>query len=133
MNYLATLGAGIAYFVLGGLWFTPLFGRAWDSAVGFTRPHKWRPSLPYYLGPLVGCQVVAMAIAVLLNISKASTLAQSLQVGVVVGLGVSATVTAVNAISPNVPRPALYAVVVGGYHLIGALLCTAIIYYIGAA
>jgi hypothetical protein len=128
MTLIPPFAAGIAYFVLGGLWFTPLFGKAWDRAVGFERPAKWRPPLPYYLGPLVGCLVVAAAISVLLRLSATTTYERALGLGLVVGAGLTATVTAVNAISPNVPRPALYAAVVGGYHLVGAVLCAAIIH-----
>jgi hypothetical protein len=29
-----------AFFMLGGLWFTPLFGKQWDKAVGFNLPAK---------------------------------------------------------------------------------------------
>jgi Protein of unknown function (DUF1761) len=131
MKLYSPLVAGAAYFVLGGLWFTPLFGKAWDRAVGFDRPPRWRPAAAYYLGPLVGCLVAAFAMYALLGLAAADTLGQALQVGAVAGLGFSACVTAVNAVSPNVPRPALYAVVVGSYHAVGALLCAAIIHGLG--
>jgi hypothetical protein len=44
MKFLPIFVAGLAYFVLGGLWFTPLLGRQWDKAVGFGRPPEWRLS-----------------------------------------------------------------------------------------
>ena len=131
MKLYSPVVAGIAYFVLGGLWFTPLFGKAWDKAVGFNRPPKWRPALAYYLGPFIGCMVAAFAMYALLRLSGATTLNRALLVGAVSGFGFSACVTAVNAISPNVPRPALYAAVVGSYHFCGALLSAVIIYWFG--
>ena len=37
VNYLAIIAAGIAAFVLGGLWYSPaLFGRAWQREVGLS-------------------------------------------------------------------------------------------------
>jgi Protein of unknown function (DUF1761) len=123
--------AGLAYFALGGLWFTPLFGKAWDKAVGFDRPPRWRPAAAYYLGPLVGCVVVAFATQALLNISGADSLDRKLLVAGIAGVGFSACVTTVNAISPNVPRPALYAAVVGSYHVVGTLLCAVVLHMLG--
>ncbi len=128
MNYLSIFVAGLAYFILGGLWFTPLFGKLWDKAVGFDRPEKWRPSAIYYIGPLVGCFVSAFAVALLINLIKPESLPDALFIGLIVGLGIGATITTVNAISPNTPHPAIYAMVTGGYHLTGLVLCSAVIY-----
>ena len=36
INHLAVIAAAIASFVLGGLWFGPLFGSAWMKENGFT-------------------------------------------------------------------------------------------------
>lgn len=132
MKDLSCIAAGAAYFALGGLWFTPLFGKAWDRAVGFARPARWRPPWPYYVGPALGCMVVALALSRLLHLASAATLMQALQVGLVVGLGISAMVTTINAISPHVPRPGLYAAVVGSYHLAGALLCAVVLHGLAA-
>lgn len=125
---LPILAAGLVYFALGGLWFTPLFGRYWDRAVGFQRPPQWRPPHRYYIGPLVGCLVGAAATAVLLHLVRAASLQESLLVGLVAGLGFSASVTGVNAIAPNMPRPMLYAAVVGSYHAVGVTVCSAVLH-----
>lgn len=127
MNYLSVFVAGFAYFALGGLWFTPLFGKQWDKAVGFERPEKWRPSTIYYVGPLAGSFVGAIVIAVILNLVQSASLTEALSIGFLVGI-VGATVTTVNAISPNTPHSALYALVTGGYHLTGLVLCSVVIY-----
>ncbi|MBL8327079.1 MAG: DUF1761 domain-containing protein [Rubrivivax sp.] len=122
----STLAAGLAYFALGGLWFTPLFGKQWDRAVGFQRPARWRPALPYYLVPLAGCTAVAMALGHLMERMATSSLHEALALGLVVGAGVSLPITSVNALAPNMPRPALYAAVTGSYHVLGAVLCAAV-------
>lgn len=120
------LVAGAAYFALGGLWFTPLFGKQWDRAVGFRRPARWRPALPYYLVPLAGCMAVAAAMQHLLALTGARSLPDALSLGLAVGAGISLPITSVNALAPNMLRPALYAAVTGSYHLLGAVLCAAI-------
>lgn len=126
MSAVSTLAAGAAYFVLGGLWFTPLFGKQWDRAIGFQRPVRWRPGLPYYLVPWAGCLAVAMAVGHLLELVAARSLGEALTLGLVVGAGISLAITSVNALAPNMPRPVLYAAVTGSYHVLGAVLCAAI-------
>lgn len=130
MNLYSVLAAGIAYFALGGLWFTPLFGKQWDKAVGFERPPKWRPSAVYYIGPLAGCLVAAFATTQLVQLTKAESISSFLSVGLIVGLGYGASITTVNAISPNMPKPGLYALVTGSYHVVGLLLCSSVLYWL---
>lgn len=130
MNYLPVLIAGVSYFILGGIWFTSLFGKLWDKAIDFDRPPKWRPTLIYYFGPLAGCLISAFSVFLLMGLVQPETLFKALFIGLIVGLGIGATITAVNAISPNVSRPGLYAMVVGGYHLVGLTLCAMIIHYL---
>src|SRR3989344_345684 len=36
VNYLAVLGATVASFILGYLWYGPVFGKAWMAMMGFT-------------------------------------------------------------------------------------------------
>ena len=36
INHLAVITAAICSFVLGGIWYGPLFGRAWMKEVGVT-------------------------------------------------------------------------------------------------
>ncbi|QQR73999.1 MAG: DUF1761 domain-containing protein [Holophagales bacterium] len=128
MKILPVIVAGFSYFALGGLWFTPLFGRQWDTAVGFQRPPKWRPTWEYYLVPLAGCLIAVSAAAFLLESAHAHSLVDHLRLGAVVGLGFGATITTVNAVAPNMPRPGLYAAVVGSYHLVGLVLASLVLY-----
>ena len=120
--------AGLVYFALGGIWFSPLFGKQWDKAVGFARPEKWRPAAVYYLGPLSGCVVTSFATAFLFDLIQPASLLQALKLGFLVGTGYGASITGINAISPNMPKPGLYAAVVGAYHLTGLLLVAAVLF-----
>jgi Protein of unknown function (DUF1761) len=129
MDVLSILVAGCAYFALGGFWFTPLFGKYWDDAVGFLRPPKWRPTTAYYVIPLLGCIVAVTATSYLAQLTRAQSLADYVILGGVVGIGYCATITTVNAVAPNMRRPGLYAVVVGSYHVVGMVLSAAVLYW----
>ena len=130
MQITSILIAGVAYFVLGGLWFTPLFGKQWDNAVGFERPIRWRPSTIYYIGPLAGCLVVSFAMSILFNIAQPESFQKAVALGLACGVGFGAVIASVNAISPNMPRPGLYALVTGSYHAVGLVLVSAIQYWL---
>lgn len=42
ISWVAVAVATVAYFLLGGLWFSPfIFGQHYDNAIGFDRPKEW--------------------------------------------------------------------------------------------
>ena len=45
INYIAILIAVVANFVLGFLWYTPLFGKAWGKEMGFNMEEKPDPAV----------------------------------------------------------------------------------------
>ncbi len=118
----------MAYFILGALWFTPLFGKAYDKATGVKRSKKQKWPLIYYIGPLVSSVVATIATSILVYALNISALSDALLLGVIVGVGYAAAVSFNNAISPNMPRPLLYGAVTGGYHVVGIVIVAAIIF-----
>lgn len=130
LNWLSTIAAAIAYFMLGALWFAPLtFGRFYDRGLGFVRPPNWRPGAEYYIGPFVGCLMAAIATSVLLRAASCSSLHDAIALGLVVGVGVAGAVSGVNAITPITPRPFLFGAITGLYHTVG-ITAVAIIEYL---
>lgn len=122
--WLGVVVGALAYFILGALWFTPLFGRAYDRAVGFDRPAGHRFPLIYYVMPLVGSALPAAAAGILVSALGLTSVADAVVLGVVVGAGYSAAVSFTNAVLPVVPRPLLLGAVTAGYHLVGSVLVT---------
>lgn len=61
----------------------------------------------------------ATATAYLVSLVGPTSLAAALSIGLTAGVGYGAAITSVNAISPNMSRPGLYAAVTGSYHLLG--------------
>lgn len=125
--WLAALPAGVAYFVLGGVWFSqPMFGRLWDRAQGFQRTPEWRYSPAYFVAPLVGSFVVVAALGVLASWVEATSLRDAIALGAAVG-GVAAAVSAINAIVPRFPQPVVFGLLTGGYHLTASTLAAVLL------
>lgn len=68
INWLAVLVAAVVTFVLGGLWYGPLFGKVWRTAEGQTEPqpgHQKHPAFVYGLSfvlMLIAAAVLAVAL-----------------------------------------------------------------------
>lgn len=128
LNWLAIILATLAYFILGAIWFTPLFGKAYDRALDSKRAkgQKW-PAI-YYAGPFVSALVTTVATAVLLYAMRVGQMSDALILGLVVGVGYAMSISFNNAINPRTPRPLLYGAVTGGYHVVGIVVVAAIIF-----
>lgn len=127
LDWLAVALATIAYYLLGAIWFTPLFGKTWDRAIGYDRAPGSRFGAAYYLVPLVSALLVSLAIAVLTTSLAPISIGESLTMGLVVGLGVAAPISINNGLTPHTPRPFLFGAVTGSYHLVGILMVSVII------
>lgn len=128
LNWLAIIVATLAYFILGALWFTPLFGKAYDKALETKRAkgQKW-PAI-YYVGPFLSALVTTFATAILIYALGIEMLADAIWLGLIVGIGYALSVSVNNAINPKTPHPLLYGLVTGGYHVVGITLVAAIIF-----
>lgn len=127
-DLLAMVIAALAYFMLGAAWFTPLFGKAYDRALDTHRSkdQKW-PAI-YYVGPLVSACAATVATAILLRALHVQTLGGAIELGLVTGVGYAASISVNNAINPKTPRPLLYGLVTGSYHLAGITLVASILF-----
>ena len=127
INWLAVALATLAYFVLGAIWFTPLFGKAYDKGTGIERSPKQKWPAMYYIGPFLSSLAVTVMAAILLYILNVQTISEAVILGLIIGMGL-ASISISNAIAPNVPRPLVYGSVVGGYHLVSVVLVSVILY-----
>ena len=127
LSWLAIGTATLAYYLLGALWFTPLFGAAWDTAIGHTRERGERFSAAYYVVPLVSSLLVTVAMAVLVGATGTEKLTDALVLGLVVGLGIALAVSVNNALTPHTPHPFRLGFITGGYHLLGIVAVTLIL------
>ena len=70
INYVAILIAVVANFILGFLWYTPLFGKAWGKEMGFDMTKK----------PPQGALIKGMVIMIIGNFLMAYVLAHNIAV-----------------------------------------------------
>jgi len=122
----AALGA-LAYFMLGALWFSPLFGRVWDRSVGHERRSGERFPTSYYVVPLVSSIAIAMATAWVGEAADLDGFWDGTLFTIALGVGIAAAVSVTNAMTPNMRHPFVYGVVTGGYHVAGIGVVTAIV------
>jgi len=121
INWLAVLVAAVVTFVLGGVWYGPLFGRAWRTAEGQAEPQPGRqkhPAVVYGLSfvlMLIAAAVLAIALGPDPNVQR------SVVVGLVVGVGWVATSFGVNYLFAG-RRLALFAVDAGYNVVLFALM-----------
>ena len=127
INWLAVIVAALAYYILGAIWFTPLFGRAWDTSIGFQRPKGHRFPPIYYIAPLISSFVATVATAVLVYALDIGLLSDAILLALTVGIGYAASISFNNAVTPNTPRPLMLGAVTGTYHLVGIIIVSAIV------
>jgi hypothetical protein len=128
LNWLAIILGTLAYFFLGAIWFTPLFGKAYDEALDSkrTKGQKWPPI--YYTGPFVSSLIVTTATSVLMYALNVAQMSDALLLGLIVGVGYAMSISFNNSINPKIPKPLLYGAVTGSYHLVGIVIVAAIIF-----
>ena len=129
LSWLAIGIATLVYYLLGALWFTPLFGAAWDTAIGYTRGARF--SAAYYVVPLVSSLLVTVAMDVLVAAAGVEQWADALVLGLLVGVGVALAVSVNNALTPHTPHPFHLGLITGGYHVVGIVAVTLIVTALG--
>ncbi|WGW13954.1 DUF1761 domain-containing protein [Saxibacter everestensis] len=121
MSWLSVVVAALAYYLLGALWFSPLFGKAWDRSIGHTREKRTRFQASYYVVPFVSAVLVTIAVALILRLVQPQSLVDALGLGTVVATGIALPISINNSLTPHTPHPFLHGIVTGGYHLAGII------------
>ena len=78
LNWLAIAVAAIVVFLIGGMWYAPLFGKAWVKAQGFTEEQvkemQAKMSPPIFFGGMVASYfVLALVVAVIFKAGGINT------------------------------------------------------------
>lgn len=81
----------------------------------------------YFAVPLAGCLVIALGTDALLNATSVQTLADAASLKLLIGMSYTATVTAVNSVTPTIPAPVIMASIVGFYHVVGITIVPIIV------
>jgi hypothetical protein len=126
LNWISVLLAFVAYFFLGALWFTLLFNKQYKISLG--RDHETLPNKTIFIvGPALCTLVITIVTAVLIYALNIQSFGAALELSLIVGVGYLFANTVNIAINPNIPRPILYGIISGTYHLVGILIAGVIL------
>ena len=122
INLLAVLVAGIVHMVIGLIWFMPkIFGNAWVELTG----KEMKPAPQWIAAGIIGHQVMALVLAVIVKLANATTVVGGIAVGVLVCIGFIVTLEIGELIWEKIPFK-LFMIRVGnqlvGLSLSGAIL-----------
>lgn len=94
-NYLSVLGAALAAFLLGWIWYGPLFGKQWMAMMGYTKESiktmKMKPSTAMVLG-FFSMLAMAYVVAMFSNILAIADFSGAVALAFFLWLGFVATV-----------------------------------------
>lgn len=127
INWLAVLVAGVAYFALGALWYSALFGKAWIKLSGVNVND---PNAKKGVGAIMFTSFILMVIASIglaLFISKIGTYnwMSGAKVGLVAGICFSATAISISYLYEK--KPFGLHMINGAYNVIGCIIAGIII------
>jgi hypothetical protein len=92
INYLAAAVAAVAYGALGSIWYaTPVFGKAWQTAVGLTDEQARSGQGMLIVQTLIGYFLAALTLAAIARTLGTTELMDGVVLGLFVGVGVVAT------------------------------------------
>jgi hypothetical protein len=122
INLLAVLVAGVVHMAIGLVWFLPkLFGNAWSELTG----KEMKPAPRWIAAGIIGHQVMALVLALIVNLANATSVLDGIIVGVLVCLGFVATLEIGELIWEKIPFK-LFMIRVGnqllGFSVSGAIL-----------
>jgi surface polysaccharide O-acyltransferase-like enzyme len=125
VNLLAIFAAAVANIILGIIWYSPaLFGNAWTNLAGKRKEELHRGTIEY-AGSFLAAFAAAYVLAMLVEATQSNSIESGAFLGLIAGLGLIATSTAVNFMFEKRPM-GLYLITVG-YHIVAYTFMGAIL------
>ena len=127
VNYLAILVAGVAYMILGAIWYSPaLFGNAWMKGIGKTKEQVSADYTAFKMvWALIGSLIAAYGIARILSYMVAGTMWDAVLIALMAAICFVLTTTFINQSMEG--RPTRLFFINGLYNLIGFFIMGLII------
>lgn len=127
INWLGVAASTLAMAILGALWFTALFGKAYTYALGREGQPPFRMTPIFMVGPFVCGLITSIASAILMRSLEIDNFGDGVAYGLIVGIGYLTTTTVNTGINPNMPRPLLYGAISGSYFLVAGVISSSIL------
>jgi len=129
INYLAVLVAGVATWVIGALWYSPvLFAKPWMAGHGYT-PEKMESMkagmMRAFIGSFICYLVTAAVLAVLIAMTNSVGIVPGIKLGVLCWLGFSAALFLAQNLYSD--KPLKVFLIDTGYHLVFLIVMGAIL------
>lgn len=127
LNWISVLLAFIVYNGIGALWFTLLFAKPYKISLG--KANETLPNNPIFIaGPAICTFVVTLTSAIFIYALNIQSMGSVIELSLLIGFGFLVANTTNIAINPNIPRPILYSIISGSYHLLGIVLAGLILF-----
>ena len=128
LNWLAILCAGVAYWILGFVWYSLLFGKVWAASL-----REYRGERAASGGGMAGKMIVtfvanivtATAVAYLLRRAAIVDMTHALKMGAYVAIGFSIMTLTIAKVWED--RPTKVWMIDASFHLIGCVMAAAIL------
>lgn len=128
INWIGVSAAFVAYFILGALWYMVLFPRPYRISLGKDPDINASQAPIFIIGPAICTLIITITCAVLMQALSIDSYSDTFEFTLIVGIGFLFTNTVNIAINPNIPRPFLYGMITGTYHLVALLIVTLILF-----
>jgi hypothetical protein len=116
LSIVGVIIAALAFFVLGGVWYTVLFGKAWRAEMGISEEEAagTRPDPLMFVWSILVSLVIAVTLAKLIS---ESSVEYGFKVGLGVGAGVGAAILAQNYVYES--KSVRFFAINAGYVIVG--------------
>jgi hypothetical protein len=127
INWLAVLVGGLAYFMLGAVWYSGLFGKTWVRLAGINMndPNAKKGVAQIMMSSFVLMVVVSVGLGILITRIGSSGWMTGLKVGLIAGICFSATAISISYLYEK--RPLGLHLINGAYNILGCVLAGIII------
>ena len=129
LNWLAILCAGVAYWVLGFVWYSLLFGGIWGGEQEKHRREMRMPATKEFIGMMISSfvanLVASAAIAYLLHRTGTSDMQHALKLAA--GLAVGFSITTLTVVHTWEGKSTKVWVIDASYHLFGCMIAAMIL------
>lgn len=129
LNWLAVAAAAVAYFMIGGLWYSKmLFGNTWIKSTGIVMSN---PDAKKGVGGIMAFTfllelVICLALAILAyRLALTGGVMSGIKLGLLTGVCFSAVVICISYLYQG--RPKVLSLIDGGYHIAGNMVAAVIL------
>lgn len=126
MNWLAVLCAGVAYWILGALWYSKLFSKPWSTAIEQHGIKLRGTGFAMKMIVTLVCNLIAaIVLGRLFHQLQVIDVMRGVKIGAAVGVGFCATALTMNYVWQS-PPPRLWAID-STFHIVGCIVMGAIL------